>query len=240
MVVYFFKCFKYHNVLLLSFLFYCTAIVLNGSAHSDVEIANICQNITLIATTGVMATYRGGRVIEGRADAGRVGEVAVNDLLTLTISLFTTNQNHPSFHVRETVMLCLTSIMIDNWPCLHQREKVLIKDAFSEALLDDKPEVLVLAKAGMSSYLAYKTPAELKILAEAYIKNSNIYANREMKKRKPDRNDRSSSPTVLRKPERLHTITVMMMSCLIQALPYDLPVFMPGLICSFVRHATVR
>lgn len=38
------------------------------------------------------------------------------------------------------------------------------------------------------------------------------------------------------KVEAAHYTTIMMISCLISASPYDLPSYMPALLTSFVRH----
>ena len=93
-----------------------------------------------------------------------------------------------------------------------------------------------LAKAGVISYLALKTPKDLKGLSETYIKNSDILASREFKKRKLDKVNGSSVVTC--KPDKMHMTTVLMMSCVIQALPYDLPPFLPSLLISLARHVT--
>jgi hypothetical protein len=137
-----------------------------------------------------------------------------------------------------------------------------------------QPEVQLLALAGMVAYLAGRPASELRTLAEAYIKNSDIFAAREAKKRKAsagattgaaaatatDKPDKVlvdtfgflSYPVLISRssPHRLppssfgdrpqvHTTTVLMMACMIQALPYDLPAFVPPLLTSFVRHVTV-
>lgn len=93
-----------------------------------------------------------------------------------------------------------------------------------------------LAKAGVVSYLALKTPKDLQTLSEAYIKNGDTLASREFKKRKLEK--LSSASAALCKPDKMHMTTVLMMSCVIQALPYDLPPFMPALVTSIVRHVT--
>jgi Domain of unknown function (DUF3437) len=93
-----------------------------------------------------------------------------------------------------------------------------------------------LAKAGVISYLALKTPKDLQTLSEAYIKNGDTLASREFKKRKLEK--LSSASAALCKPDKMHMTTVLMMSCVIQALPYDLPPFMPALVTSIVRHVT--
>ena len=54
------------------------------------------------------------------------------------VDTFTT---HASWHIRETVMICVSVVMINNWPCLHAASKKLCKDIFMKGLDDVKPEV---------------------------------------------------------------------------------------------------
>ena len=49
----------------------------------------------------------------------------------------------------------------------------------------------------------------------------------------------SSTTAATTKPDKTYTTTILMMSCLIQALPYDLPTFVPALVTSFVKHIGV-
>ena len=72
-------------------------------------------------------------------------------------------------------------------------------------------------------------------------------ARQDAKKRKADKASTSTTGAGVgggdsaanSKPDKQHTTTVMMMACIIQALPYDLPSFLPALITSFVRHVGV-
>ena len=72
-------------------------------------------------------------------------------------------------------------------------------------------------------------------------------ARQDAKKRKADRASATATAaaagtndsTASGKPDKQHTTTVMMMACIIQALPYDLPSFLPALITSFVRPVGV-
>ena len=71
------------------------------------------------------------------------------------------------------------TVMVNNWSILSADSKTLCKLAFELGMVhDSKPEVQNLAKAGMISYLSMKPSKELKIIAEAYIKNSEALADR--------------------------------------------------------------
>ena len=71
------------------------------------------------------------------------------------------------------------AVMVNNWSILSADCKTTCKLAFEQGMVhDSKPEVQNLAKAGMISYLSMKPSKELKIIAEAYIKNSEALADR--------------------------------------------------------------
>ena len=92
----------------------------------------------------------------------------------------------------------------------------------------------------MVAYLAMQPLAVLSKLATAYIHNSDVMARNDAKKRKADKASTATGASAgIDKPDKQHTTTVMMMACIIQALPYDLPSFLPALITSFVRHVGV-
>lgn len=59
-----------------------------------------------------------------------------------------------------------------------------------------------------------------------------VYILRREKKRRKAGGDTA-------KPERTYISTVLMTSCLVLAFPYDLPPFLPALVTSLVKHATV-
>ena len=63
---------------------------------------------------------------------------------------------------------------------------------------------------------------------------------REKKKRKAQK-DLSTAAVgynSTEKPDPIYFTTIHMMSCLIMSSPYDLPAYMPNLVCSLVRHIT--
>ena len=56
-----------------------------------------------------------------------------------------------------------------------------------------------------------------------------LHVRREKKRRKQASNAGDG------KPETIHTTTIMMMSCLILSLPYDLPSYLPALLTTLLR-----
>eukprot|EP00601_Ochromonadales_sp_CCMP2298_P011364 CAMPEP_0173267880 /NCGR_PEP_ID=MMETSP1142-20121109/30018_1 /TAXON_ID=483371 /ORGANISM="non described non described, Strain CCMP2298" /LENGTH=740 /DNA_ID=CAMNT_0014204063 /DNA_START=108 /DNA_END=2330 /DNA_ORIENTATION=- len=139
-----------------------------------------------------------------------------------------------SLHSRETVMQCLALLMGNNWSVLGLNEKKTCMAILTRGLEDSKPEVQQLAQAGMVLYLSFKTLAELASIAAVYTKNSDILATREKKLRKQGDGTKVGGGV-----DSKHQNTILMMSCLIIATPYDLPTYVPALLGSFVRHAAV-
>jgi hypothetical protein len=101
-----------------------------------------------------------------------------------------------------------------------------------KGMLDSKPEVQSLAKAGMTSYLVYKPIDELNSLATIYIKNCNAIAEREKRRKKSD----PQNTAVADKPDKTTIITIMMAACMVLSFPYDLPSFTPLLLTTLTRH----
>ena len=79
-------------------------------------------------------------------------------------------------------------------------------------MLDSRPEVQLLARAGMAAYLAYKPTEELASLSAAYERNCNVLAEREKKKRKSG----ASTTGLAERPDKMYMTTIMMASCMVR------------------------
>mmetsp|Transcript_16918 Transcript_16918/g.25509 ORF Transcript_16918/g.25509 Transcript_16918/m.25509 type:complete len:939 (+) Transcript_16918:3165-5981(+) len=206
-----------------------TCVLLNaaieGCGHSEVEFSKSCHRMCL--QTAQTVKY-GIRTCRPDNDSG-------SDCLFGILTAFLSHASHSSIHVRETVILCLGILLSNNYPVMTVPEKKMCKDAFAEGFHDPKPEVQVLSVAAMTTYLCTKTIDDLNALAASYIKNSDILAARERKKRKQNKEGGSND-----KPEKIYVSTIKMSACMILLFPYDLPEYMPALLTSFVRHATTQ
>eukprot|EP01038_Epipyxis_sp_PR26KG_P007614 gene7614-10367_t len=196
-------------------------IVLTGSGNAEIETAKSCH------ATCLQISFK----LIGYSNTPILSDIIENVLFV--------NLNHNSWHVRETVMICAKIIMINNYIYFSEEIKKKVKDIFANGMNDVKPEVQLLARAGMIAYLMYKPIKELTIIAETYIKNSDTFATREKKRRKllKDQNNASSIPA--EKIDPVYLTTIMMSSCVIMVFPYDLPQFMPSLVTSLIRHISV-
>jgi hypothetical protein len=74
--------------------------------------------------------------------------------------------------------------------------------------------VQLLALAGMVAYLAGRPASELRTLAEAYIKNSDIFAAREAKKRKASAGATTGAAAATDKPDKPDKVLVDTFVCL--------------------------
>ena len=156
--------------------------------------------------------------------------------LPLILRILNEKKASTSWHVRETVMRATSIIMSNNWQSIDLDTRKFCKDIFAAGLDDVKPEVQNEAKAGLILYLAMKPSHELDKIAQQYTKNSDIYAEREKKKRKINKDDTGGVETT--KVDKQYMTTILMMSCLILATPYDMPDYLPNLVVSFIRHRT--
>jgi hypothetical protein len=201
-------------------------ITLLGAGHADIEVAKLCHQTCLNASSSLHSSD----VCSGHVEDDLLASLALKVIKDFT--------SHASRHIRETVMICTSVIMINNWSALSVSAQKACKDVFVGGLNDVKPEVRKLAQAGLISYLALKPARELQTIAEAYTKNSDAYAEREKRKRKLAKDGAVGGATVVEKPDTQYSTTILMMSCVILTTPYDLPSYLPNLLVSFMRHVT--
>jgi hypothetical protein len=191
--------------------------LLRGSGNAHLETAKTCHNACLLIAQGIKACLC-------LPEDGVISESSV-------IKVLKGEMYDTSWHVRETVMMCLSGFMVGNWTSLSLDDRKICKEVFTQGFLDLKPEIQQLARVGLIAYLSHKTPTELKSFAEAYCRNSDKFLLLEKRRKKEGNGDASSD-----KVDQKLTTTVMMMSCLVLCFPYDMPSFMPQLVCSLVRH----
>ena len=137
-------------------------ISLEGSGHTDIEVAKICHRVSLVAVQS-LHMLQPARDLNGR----------IVDLLAESYDRFA------SLHVRETVLMCVTAFYTSVYSALSVADKKKCRDVLTEGLVDTaRPELQTLSRVGMASYLITKPLSELQSLAEAYIKNSDVLAAR--------------------------------------------------------------
>jgi len=207
-----------------------SALLSAGSMTSSaLETARMCHGTCMLVTGASVRTFNPSIPISFNSSIPE-------DLCAQLLQLFDTQSKDPtvSLHSKETLVKCTALLMGDNWFCLSNDERKVCKDVFARGLDDPKPEVQQLAQAGMIAYLSYKSVSELASIAAIYTKNSDILADREKKlKRLASKADEASSDSSKR-----HN-TVLMMSCVLLATPYDLPPYVPALITSLCRHISI-
>lgn len=146
-----------------------------GSGHSDIETAKLCHQtcIFVCITLKSFAAFVSTRVPDNSSTNG-----AFTSSLTPLVEVLKCHAGNASFHVRETVLLCSSIVMTNNWFTLTVNDKKLLKDVIADGLVDAKPEVQLIAMSGMVAYLTAKPVKEIASIAEAYTRNSDILSAR--------------------------------------------------------------
>jgi hypothetical protein len=173
-------------------------IVLEGCGHYELEFSKLCHQICLKTSESLKFN-----ISTLRCDGEVVEEGQERDVLSKIIHLFTQQMKSSSLHIRETVIICLGIIFINNYPLLTFSEKKLCKEVFAEGLHDAKPEVQVLSIVAMTTYLSIKPIDELTTLAASYVKNSDILATRSLSHPSPF--PRTPSVSLLSAPSDLNS-----------------------------------
>jgi hypothetical protein len=203
---------------------------ISGTSHPDLEISKSCHETCLMTlqsiTSGIRTFITSNSSISISGSAIRKKYDVITNILTVLQS----NISNASWHVREITVLCISIIMIKNWFVLTADERKSCRDLFAIGLADTKPEIVEISKTGMVAYLSLKSIKELNAAASAYIKNSDILATREKKRKK-------ESGCNGDKPDKVYVNTVQMVSCLVSSFPFDLPDFMPDLVTSLSKHS---
>ena len=204
-------------------------VALEGCAHGDITFSKQCHNAC--------------KVFSQRVKVGlRVTDATSPDFLSTVLAAYISQSEHTSLHIRETVMICLAFLLVNNSASMTLAEKKCCKDVFAKGLLDLKPEVQVLSRKGMITYLNTKPIGDLTTLAASYIKNCDILATREKKKKKLQKQASAAGSAAgsasSGKPDDVYTTTIAMSSCMVLAFPFDLPPYVPALLTALVRHVS--
>jgi hypothetical protein len=88
------------------------SLVVGGCGHPEIEIAKLCHDSALLAAHGAVSLRLPAAVSSTGASTSTSSSI---DPFTITLEAVLAQKNHPSFHVRETVMLCASVLMINNW-----------------------------------------------------------------------------------------------------------------------------
>lgn len=196
-------------------------IALVGTGHPTEETARLCTEVCYYLCAVSKATLV-------TAASGSVSiDVSVLERLMTKLKGKAT---HASLNVRKIVMDCTTRLMAYNNSVLSNDVKKMCRDIFNEGMADSKPEVSMPAKFGMIAYLAAKPVSDLQTAAATYVKNCEILAQREKKKRKAD----SAA-----KPDKTYMPTINMCACMVMSFPFDMPSFMPALVSALVKNAGI-
>ncbi len=88
------------------------------------------------------------------------------------------DQYTSSWKIKEILVKLSVTLMVNNWFVLNDKERKLMKDLFTKGLNDIQLNVRDVSSIGMIAYLTFKTPQEMKVIAESYTRNSETLAAR--------------------------------------------------------------
>jgi hypothetical protein len=184
-------------------------LALAGVAHSDVEVARLCQEMALTGMNSV-----------------RLAQRSSGDIIEILLPSLQKMLKDASWRVKEYIISSTGILLMSNSFVMTAEEKKLCKNLFVECFLDQRVELQTLAQSCMTIYLSTKPLTEFATLATAYATNCGIMADREKRKRKSGTDEKVDDAV---------TTTVMTVASLVRAFPFDLPAFLPSLLTAVVR-----
>lgn len=153
------------------------SVALVGSGCSDIDLAKRCHTTSLRAAS-LIARGISGPEGEYSRWPGSASTMQSNGVFAGCLKCFIDHFKVESWRVRATAVFALTIVLANNWADMCLIEKKECKNIFNEAFYDQKPEIQLLGRAGMTVYLSTKLLSELNTLASAYKKNNDIFAAR--------------------------------------------------------------
>jgi len=161
--------------------------------------------------------------------------------VTASVAVPGTEVNSNLWRQKEVLINGMILIMVQHWIRLTNEEKIILKEILQNGMnQDENMHVQEIASTGMIIYLSYKSAKELQKIAEIYLRNSETLATREKQKRRQQSTTTTATTaaTVVAstRPDNQYLTIIQMIGCVISVTPYDLPVYLPPLISSFLRH----
>ena len=121
-------------------------LVIRGTGHTEEEVAWYSQVTFFFHVYNAVAGGRGAALAGSTPSSSSSSSssslsVPSSDPLSITLAALVKHRSHSSFYVRKAVVLAMTSFMLDNWSLLTEGERKSVKETFTGALHDNKPEV---------------------------------------------------------------------------------------------------
>ena len=147
---------------------------INGSGHPDPEVSKYCREVCLMLLQSIAVEYStqlGGLV-------GGITDVAIQGHIEILLEILLEYSSNVSRSIRETLLTSVVVLYDKYWMIINTNDRKRCRDVFNIGLLDARSDIQQLSMAGMSFYLSIKSKTELQNLATAYIKNSDVFAQR--------------------------------------------------------------
>jgi hypothetical protein len=157
---------KYGISTLLAFL----PVLIDGVLFTEVEISRNSSD-SLLFVSNAIASWNPYACYDNSFPLFQV----LVDRLT---AFYHSSRYASSWKIKEILLKFSVSLMINNWFLLKDNEKKFFKDFYSSGLNDNHLTVREVSSIGMIAYLSYKTPNEMRIIAQTYTRNSETLAAR--------------------------------------------------------------
>ena len=116
-------------------------LVIRGTGHTEEEVAWYSQVTFFFHVYNAVSGGRGAALARSTPSSSSSLSAPSSDPLSITLATLVKHRSHSSFYVRKAVVLAVASFMLDNWFMLTEVECKSVKETFTGALHDNKPEV---------------------------------------------------------------------------------------------------
>ena len=116
-------------------------LVIRGTGHTEEEVAWYSQVTFFFHVYNAVSGGRGAALARSTPSSSSSLSAPSSDPLSITLATLVKHRSHSSFYVRKAVVLAVASFMLDNWSLLTEVERKSVKETFTGALHDNKPEV---------------------------------------------------------------------------------------------------
>jgi hypothetical protein len=144
-------------------------VLVEGVIHSEAEVSRNSSDSLLFLTNACVYPGSGNENVDTSVPF-------FLDWLEKFTSFYQLYNN--SWKVKEVIIKLSATMMINNWFILLDKEKKSFMNLFTVGLSDAQVNVREVSSFAMVGYLCYKTPLEMKMIAESYTRNSETLAAR--------------------------------------------------------------
>eukprot|EP00599_Poterioochromonas_sp_BG-1_P012418 CAMPEP_0173158880 /NCGR_PEP_ID=MMETSP1105-20130129/16723_1 /TAXON_ID=2985 /ORGANISM="Ochromonas sp., Strain BG-1" /LENGTH=1612 /DNA_ID=CAMNT_0014077099 /DNA_START=2116 /DNA_END=6954 /DNA_ORIENTATION=+ len=162
-------------------------VLVEGVIHSEEEVSNKSVNaLQLIFSCLFPSTYLAGSssnlLSEKDGEGRKTNEGYYQSWIDQLMSLY--DAHSFSWKIKAVLLQVSVQLLLQHWFFLSVDQRQTLKTWFMNGMKDEQLNIRGVASSGMILYLGFKTPKELKEIAELYTRNSEKLATREKNRRR--------------------------------------------------------